>query len=108
MIHQLCLEIARVWLYYFNWRDGCRRHGPPHHRIEVGVIISVTTCTANMVASKGSLLPITIFSLLCAAPSVHAQDDDLGLSNGYITLATQNFDLKLVRDAQVLASLNAS
>ncbi|KAF6814612.1 hypothetical protein CPLU01_14363 [Colletotrichum plurivorum] len=36
--------------------------------------------------------------------SVLAQDN-LGLSNGYITLATRNFNLQLVRNAQVLASL---
>ncbi|KAK1854569.1 hypothetical protein CCHR01_02845 [Colletotrichum chrysophilum] len=31
--------------------------------------------------------------------------DNLGLSNGYITLTTANFNLQLVRNAQVLASL---
>ncbi|KAI8269491.1 hypothetical protein K4K58_001158 [Colletotrichum sp. SAR11_239] len=31
--------------------------------------------------------------------------DNLGLSNGYITLTTVNFNLQLVRNAQVLASL---
>ncbi|KAI0422506.1 hypothetical protein F5X98DRAFT_326244 [Xylaria grammica] len=33
------------------------------------------------------------------------QNDNLGLSNGYITLATANFNAKIVKDAQVLASL---
>ncbi|KAI0835889.1 hypothetical protein F5Y06DRAFT_113263 [Hypoxylon sp. FL0890] len=41
-------------------------------------------------------------SLLC---SVVCQGDDLGLNNGYITIETANFNAKIVRDAQVLASL---
>lgn len=49
----------------------------------------------------------SLLSISCV-PISHAQNDDLSLSNGFITLSTQNFDLKLVRDAQVLASLNAS
>src|SRR5690349_7601149 len=31
--------------------------------------------------------------------------DTLGLGDGYINLSTANFDVKLVRDAQILASL---
>lgn len=40
--------------------------------------------------------------------SVLAQGDTLGISNGYTTLSTANFDLELVKDAQVLASLKAA
>ncbi|KAI0428150.1 hypothetical protein F5Y09DRAFT_9476 [Xylaria sp. FL1042] len=36
---------------------------------------------------------------------VHGQSDNLGLSNGYITLNTTNFNAKIVKNAQVLASL---
>ncbi|KAJ5107431.1 hypothetical protein N7456_004106 [Penicillium angulare] len=35
----------------------------------------------------------------------YGQDDSLGLSNGYLNFSTSNFDLKLVKDSQVLASL---
>lgn len=41
-------------------------------------------------------------------PSAFAQGDNLGISNGYTSLSTANFDLELVRDAQVLASLKAA
>ncbi|KAK7743854.1 hypothetical protein SLS53_003873 [Cytospora paraplurivora] len=51
---------------------------------------------------------LALISLPIVAKFAYAQGDDLGLNNGYITLSTRNFDLKLVRDAQVLASLNAS
>lgn len=34
-----------------------------------------------------------------------SQDDNLGLDNGYITIDTANFNARIVRDAQVLASL---
>lgn len=61
-----------------------------------------------MIVAKQSVFVAALVSLLGTAPSAYAQDDDLGLSNGYITLSTQNFDLKLVHDAQVLASLTAS
>ena len=37
--------------------------------------------------------------------AVQAYDDALGLSNGYASLSTANFDIKLVKDSQVLASL---
>ncbi|CAI7669971.1 unnamed protein product [Penicillium pancosmium] len=36
---------------------------------------------------------------------VGAQDDTLGLSSGYTSLSTANFDVKLVKDSQILASL---
>ncbi|GIJ97921.1 hypothetical protein Aspvir_000027 [Aspergillus viridinutans] len=39
------------------------------------------------------------------ALTVCGQEDNLGLKNGYISLSTANWDLKLVKDAQVLASL---
>jgi hypothetical protein len=42
--------------------------------------------------------------LLFTIPSADGQDT-LGLSNGYINLTTSNFNLQIVRDAQVLASL---
>ncbi|GFF69759.1 hypothetical protein IFM47457_02782 [Aspergillus lentulus] len=39
------------------------------------------------------------------ALTVCGQNDNLGLKNGYISLSTGNWDLKLAKDAQVLASL---
>lgn len=47
-------------------------------------------------------------SLLGLVLPVHAQGDNLGISSGYTTLSTRNFDLELVSDAQVLVSLKAS
>ncbi|KAF7525950.1 hypothetical protein PCG10_004458 [Penicillium crustosum] len=44
-----------------------------------------------------------LFMLFSVA--VQAYDDALGLSNGYAFLSTANFDIKLVKDSQVLASL---
>ena len=43
------------------------------------------------------------FALL--ASRVVCQDDNLGLDNGYIDIDTANFNVRIVRDAQVLASL---
>ncbi|OTA81827.1 hypothetical protein M434DRAFT_17213 [Hypoxylon sp. CO27-5] len=40
--------------------------------------------------------------------SVACQSDNLGLKNGYITVKTANFNAKIVRDAQVLASLTSA
>ncbi|KAI1394898.1 hypothetical protein F4819DRAFT_480119 [Hypoxylon fuscum] len=37
--------------------------------------------------------------------SVVGQSDNLGIKNGYITVKTANFNARIVRDAQVLASL---
>ncbi|KAJ5382926.1 hypothetical protein N7517_000837 [Penicillium concentricum] len=37
--------------------------------------------------------------------AVQAYDDTLGLVNGYTSLSTANFDIKLVKDSQLLASL---
>ncbi|KAI1337692.1 hypothetical protein F5Y15DRAFT_151137 [Xylariaceae sp. FL0016] len=45
----------------------------------------------------------TLSLLLCG---VVAQNDDLGIGNGYITINTTNFNALIVRDAQVLASLS--
>ncbi|POS81212.1 hypothetical protein DHEL01_v200423 [Diaporthe helianthi] len=59
-------------------------------------------------ARLGYLFLASLASLVSLAPSVQAQGDKLGLGNGYTTLKTQNFDLQLVRDAQVLASLKAA
>lgn len=44
------------------------------------------------------------------APTISAQSpaDDLGISKGYTSLSTNNFDLELVTDAQVLVSLKAA
>lgn len=49
----------------------------------------------------------TILAVLTSllALIVCGQEDNLGLKNGYISLSTANWDLKLVKDAQVLASL---
>ena len=44
--------------------------------------------------------------LLCVLVGLgHAQSDTLGLGDGYINFSTKNFDIRLVKDAQVLASL---
>ncbi|KAI3574105.1 hypothetical protein IWW34DRAFT_885371 [Fusarium oxysporum f. sp. albedinis] len=42
------------------------------------------------------------------APLVQAQKDNLGLSNGYIDIKTDNFKARIVRDAQVLVSLTSA
>ncbi|KAK8040411.1 hypothetical protein PG991_000199 [Apiospora marii] len=42
---------------------------------------------------------------LCASPAIAQSNDNLGLKNGYLSLTTKNFELKLVRDAGVLVSL---
>ena len=49
-----------------------------------------------------------ILYLLLLITSVNTQEDNLGLENGYITVETANFNIKLVKDAQVLASLQPS
>ncbi|KAI1653381.1 hypothetical protein F4813DRAFT_255741 [Daldinia decipiens] len=51
-----------------------------------------------------SELPIVAFAWLFCC--VACQSDNLGLKNGYITIKTANFNAKIVRDAQVLASLS--
>ncbi|KAK8102909.1 hypothetical protein PG984_016055 [Apiospora sp. TS-2023a] len=49
---------------------------------------------------------ILLLASLCASSATaQSNDDDLGLKNGYLSLTTKNFDLKLVRDAGVLVSL---
>ncbi|KAF5863978.1 hypothetical protein ETB97_008913 [Aspergillus alliaceus] len=47
-------------------------------------------------------------ALISASALVWAQSDDLGVANGYTNLKTRNFDLQLVTDAQILASLKPS
>ncbi|KAK8023985.1 hypothetical protein PG993_012051 [Apiospora rasikravindrae] len=42
---------------------------------------------------------------LCSPLAIAQSDDNLGLKNGYLSLATKNFELKLVKDAGVLVSL---
>lgn len=42
---------------------------------------------------------------LALAQLVVSQEDNLGLGNGYIDIVTPNFNARIVRDAQVLASL---
>ena len=44
-------------------------------------------------------------ALAVLATRVVSQNDNLGLDNGYITVDTANFKARIVRDAQVLASL---
>ncbi|KAI1184485.1 hypothetical protein F5B17DRAFT_80568 [Nemania serpens] len=44
--------------------------------------------------------------LLFLGVGVEGQNDNLGLSNGYITINTANFNAKIVKNAQVLASLS--
>lgn len=48
---------------------------------------------------------ILLLASLCASPTIAQSNDDLGLKNGYLSLATKNFELQLVRDAGVLVSL---
>lgn len=43
--------------------------------------------------------------LLFFALTANAQNDTLGLSGGYTSLSTANFDIKLVKNSQILASL---
>ena len=45
--------------------------------------------------------------LACGIAIVQAQRDDLGLENGYIDIKTENFNARIVRDAQVLVSLTS-
>ncbi|KAI3392761.1 hypothetical protein diail_5240 [Diaporthe ilicicola] len=59
-------------------------------------------------ARLGLLVLASLASLFSLAPSVQAQGDNLGLGNGCTTLKTANFDLEVVHDAQVLASLKAA
>lgn len=44
-------------------------------------------------------------SILLFALVVNGQNDTLGLSSGYTSLSTTNFDIKFVKDSQILASL---
>ncbi|KAI5917011.1 hypothetical protein F4810DRAFT_718652 [Camillea tinctor] len=50
----------------------------------------------------------SVIIFISSLARVWCQDDTLGLGNGYITLNTTNFNVQLVRDAQVLASLTAA
>ncbi|OOQ90480.1 hypothetical protein PEBR_04143 [Penicillium brasilianum] len=50
----------------------------------------------------------TQISFLLFAFLVNGQNDTLGLSSGYTSLSTANFDIKLVTDSQILASLKPS
>lgn len=45
--------------------------------------------------------------LAFATTLAQAQKDDLGLDNGYVDIKTENFKARIVRDAQVLASLTS-
>ncbi|KAF3768781.1 hypothetical protein M406DRAFT_286769 [Cryphonectria parasitica EP155] len=51
---------------------------------------------------------LTLLAALALAATVTAQGDTLGLADGFLSFSTQNFDLELVKDAQVLVSLKAS
>ncbi|KAF2180841.1 hypothetical protein K469DRAFT_753180 [Zopfia rhizophila CBS 207.26] len=46
--------------------------------------------------------------LFCLPTLIYAQDDTLGIKNGYTAFSTANFDIKLVKDSQTLASLKPS
>ncbi|GAP93127.1 putative glycoside hydrolase family 43 protein [Rosellinia necatrix] len=46
-----------------------------------------------------------VLGLVALGGVVQGQSDNLGLANGYITINTANFNAKIVKDAQVLASL---
>ncbi|KAJ9155696.1 Glycoside hydrolase family 43 protein [Pleurostoma richardsiae] len=50
-------------------------------------------------------LGVVISALLAGLPFGAGQGDNLGLSSGYVTLKTTNFDIQLAKDAQVLVSL---
>lgn len=56
------------------------------------------------------MLAAACVSIACLAPTTLAQSpaDDLGISKGYISFTTDNFDLELVTDAQLLVSLKAA
>ncbi|KAJ5832267.1 hypothetical protein N7474_000578 [Penicillium riverlandense] len=43
--------------------------------------------------------------ILLSALGVRGQNDTLGLKDGYLSFSTANFDIKLVKDSQILASL---
>ncbi|KAF7717077.1 Uncharacterized protein PECH_004513 [Penicillium ucsense] len=49
--------------------------------------------------------PVQHLCLVLFALAARGQNDTLGLGNGYTSLATSNFDIKLVQDSQILASL---
>ncbi|KAI1080577.1 hypothetical protein F5B20DRAFT_103852 [Whalleya microplaca] len=49
-----------------------------------------------------------LFAFAALLSVVRCQDDDLGLRNGYIDINTTNFNARIVRDAQVLATLTAA
>ncbi|KAJ5568722.1 hypothetical protein N7450_011208 [Penicillium hetheringtonii] len=50
----------------------------------------------------------TAFIPLLVALGASAQEDALGLNGAYTSLSTANFDIKLVKDSQILASLKPS
>lgn len=52
------------------------------------------------------MLPFLLLVVLIS--TALGQGDHLGLANGYLNFSTQNFDLELVHDAQVLVSLKAA
>ena len=57
---------------------------------------------------RGVFEALSLCLTLSRLRAVTAQPDTLGLEGGYTTIRTRNFDLKLVSDSQVLASLKPS
>src|ERR1700742_2701570 len=49
-----------------------------------------------------------VFFLAVALVVVCQSNDTLGLSDGYLSFTTTNWDIKLVKDSQILASLRPS
>lgn len=80
-------------------------HPPPP--FPSALIISALTLF-KMLSSLISAIFAGSVLLTCFTPAVLAQNDDLGISKGYTSLTTENFELELVTDAQVLVSLKAA
>ena len=52
-----------------------------------------------------NIIVFLVYLLHLFARSALAQSDTLGLADGYLDFSTTNFNIRLVKDAQVLASL---
>ncbi|KAL8358870.1 hypothetical protein RB601_008230 [Gaeumannomyces tritici] len=82
-----------------NTLEWLRAAGLLPHALALGRRVCFLAVEKMTSISKGFLL---LSGLVLAGV---AGQDNLGLSNGYINLTTANFNLQLVRDAQVLVSL---
>lgn len=63
-----------------------------------------------MMSTLRSVQWAVYLAVACLAPATSAESptDDLGISNGYTSLRTANFDLELATEGQVLVSLKAA